>query len=107
MPSNAKIAPTTTTMMPIVQTIAMCARNPIISRIRDIHLTGLFEVSDSPGPARSRALDARRVAPLARRRGLCVPITSSTSCHQAIFVDQAADLSLSSDAVLAEVDRLG
>ena len=38
---------------------------------------------------------------------LCVPITSSTSCHQAIFVDQATDLSLSSDAVLAEVDRLG
>ncbi len=23
--------------------------------------------------------------------GLCVPITSSTSCHQAIFVDQATD----------------
>jgi hypothetical protein len=41
------------------------------------------------------------------REELCVPITSSTSCHQAIFVDQAADLSLSSDAVLAEVDRLG
>ena len=39
--------------------------------------------------------------------GSCVPITSSTSCHQAIFVDQATDLSLSSDAVLAEVNRLG
>ena len=38
---------------------------------------------------------------------LCVPITSSTSCHQVIFVDQAADLSVFSDAVLAEVDRLG
>jgi len=33
MPSNAKIAPTTTTMVPIVQTIAMCARNPMISRM--------------------------------------------------------------------------
>jgi hypothetical protein len=38
---------------------------------------------------------------------LCVPITSSTSCHQAIFVDQAADPSLSSDAVQVEIDRLG
>jgi hypothetical protein len=37
---------------------------------------------------------------------LCVPITSSTSCHQAIFVDQAIDLSLSSDAVQVEIDRL-
>jgi hypothetical protein len=38
---------------------------------------------------------------------LCVPITSSTSCHQAIFVDQATDPSLSSDAVQVEIDRLG
>jgi hypothetical protein len=38
---------------------------------------------------------------------LCVPITSSTSCDQVIFVDQAADPSLSSDAVQVEVDRLG
>jgi len=40
-------------------------------------------------------------------RSLCVPITSSTSCDQAIFVDQATDLSLSSDAALVEIDRLG
>jgi hypothetical protein len=38
---------------------------------------------------------------------LCVPITSSTSCHQAIFVDHATDQSLSSDAVQVETDRLG
>jgi hypothetical protein len=38
---------------------------------------------------------------------LCVPITSPTSCQQAIFVDQATDLSPSSDAVQVEVDRLG
>ena len=36
-----------------------------------------------------------------------VPITSSTSCDQAIFVDHATDLSLFSDAVQVEVDRLG
>jgi hypothetical protein len=38
---------------------------------------------------------------------LCVPKTSSTSCDQAVFVDQATDASLSSDAVLVEIDRLG
>jgi hypothetical protein len=38
---------------------------------------------------------------------LCVPKTSSVSCDQAIFVEQATDASLFSDAVLAEVDWLG
>jgi len=38
---------------------------------------------------------------------LWVPITSSTSCDQPIFVDHATDLSLLSDAVQVEVDRLG
>jgi hypothetical protein len=38
---------------------------------------------------------------------LCVPITSSTSCDQAVFVDQATNTSLFSDAVQAEIDRLG
>ena len=42
-------------------------------------------------------------------RVLClwVPITSSTSCDRAIFVDRAADGSVSPDAVLVEIDRLG
>jgi hypothetical protein len=34
---------------------------------------------------------------------LCVPITSSASCDQPIFVDHAIDVSLSSDAVQVEV----
>jgi hypothetical protein len=38
---------------------------------------------------------------------LCVPKTSSTSCDQAIFVDQPTDTSLPSDPVLTEIDRLG
>jgi hypothetical protein len=38
---------------------------------------------------------------------LWVPKTSSTSCDQAIFVDQATDASVSSDAVLLKVDRFG
>jgi hypothetical protein len=38
---------------------------------------------------------------------LCVPKTSSMSCDQAIFVDQAASASLSSDAMLVEIDWVG
>jgi hypothetical protein len=38
---------------------------------------------------------------------LCVPKTSSESCDQAIFIDQGTGVSLFSDAVLAEIDRLG
>ena len=45
---------------------------------------------------------------IALARGvLCVPKTSSRSCDQAIFVDQAADASVSSDAVLLKIDRVG
>src|SRR5262245_25289370 len=40
-----------------------------INRLKGIHLTGLFQVSGSPGPGRPWAFDARRIAPLARRRG--------------------------------------
>jgi hypothetical protein len=47
----------------------LSSRRALISWLRDIHLIGLSEVSDSPGPGRSGALDARRVAPLARWRG--------------------------------------
>ena len=38
---------------------------------------------------------------------LCVPRTSSTSCDQVIFVDQATDASLPSDAVLPKIDGFG
>ena len=38
---------------------------------------------------------------------LCVPKTSSTSCDQAIFVDQATGVSLPSDAVPVVIDRFG
>jgi hypothetical protein len=45
---------------------------------------------------------------LGRVREVCGPKTSSTSCDQAIFVDQATDASLLPDpATLAEVDWLG
>ena len=36
-----------------------------------------------------------------------VPKTSSTSRDQAIFVDQATDASVSSDAVVLEIGRFG
>src|SRR5947199_9483655 len=40
-----------------------------INRLRGIHLTGLAQVSGSPGPGRPWAFDPRRMAPLARWRG--------------------------------------
>jgi hypothetical protein len=36
-----------------------------------------------------------------------VPKTSSTSSDQAVFVDQATDASVPSDAALLKVDRFG
>jgi len=38
---------------------------------------------------------------------LCVPRTLSTSCDQPVFVDHAADASVSPDVVLLKVDRFG
>ena len=38
---------------------------------------------------------------------VCVPKTSSTSCDQAVFVDQATGVSLPSDAVPVEISRFG
>ena len=38
---------------------------------------------------------------------LCVPESSSTSCDQAVLVDQATDASLRSDAVVLKVGRFG
>jgi predicted nucleic acid-binding protein len=38
---------------------------------------------------------------------LCVPKTSSTSCDQAVFVDQATDASLFPDAILLKIDKFG
>ena len=57
-------------------------------------------------------LDKRIDARLSQRgqaglSALCVPKTSSTSCDQVIFVDQATSASLFSNTVLAEVDWLG
>src|ERR1019366_911716 len=63
-------------------------------------------VSSEPGRVREvarRDKDARFTALLRR----LVPKTSSRSCDQAIFVDQAADASVSSDAVLLKIDRVG
>jgi hypothetical protein len=50
---------------------------------------------------------AAEPCPLAGVPIVCVPKTSSTSCDQAIFVDQATDACPFTDAVLAEIDRLG
>ena len=42
-----------------------------------------------------------------RRDHLCVPKTSSRSCDQAVFADQATGVSLPSDAVPVVIDRFG
>jgi mannose-6-phosphate isomerase-like protein (cupin superfamily) len=58
----------------------------------------------------SEVFDAARGSFVFLPRGrphLCVPKTSSTSCDQAVFVDQATDASLSSDTAPAEIDWLG
>jgi hypothetical protein len=62
------------------------------------------------GPAReiqARAEALEFTAPPERAEILCVPKTSSPSCDQAVFVDQATDAGLPSDAVPAEIDRFG
>jgi len=63
---------------------------------------------DQPGTARAAAKITEAVRgqldPLAV---LCVPKTSSMSCDQAVFVDQATGVSLPSDAVPVEIDRFG
>jgi len=41
------------------------------------------------------------------RASVCVLTISSTSCDQAIFVDQTTDASVFSDAVQVEIGRLG
>jgi hypothetical protein len=46
-------------------------------------------------------------SPTPRPGTLWVPKTSSMSCEQAIFVDQASGASVFSDAVLLKIDRLG
>jgi hypothetical protein len=73
----------------------------------------VIQVGDAIGqPAQRRGLVQGSVRPggvaeVLVFTQLWVPITSSTSCDQAIFVDHATDVSLSSDAVPVEVDGVG
>ena len=70
-----------------------------------------------PGPLRMSRLVAPEALLRWRRRlfggggptphEVCGPKTSSTSCDQAVFVNQPTDARLSSDAALTEIDRLG
>jgi hypothetical protein len=71
-------------------------------------LANLLPGEDADGSERRR----RRLPNLTAKvtatvQTVWVPITSSTSCDQPIFVDHATDASLFSDAVQVEVDRLG
>ena len=58
-------------------------------------------------PSDARRLSSLVKSPLSDTEPLYVPKTSSRSCDQAVFVDQAAAMSLFPDAVVVEIDRLG
>jgi hypothetical protein len=66
--------------------------------------TGTQPAQHTGGPPRQWTGFQRRGSEIS---GLCVPMTSSTSCDQVIFVDHAIDVSVFSDTVLVEVDRFG
>src|SRR5690348_10887617 len=66
--------------------------------------TMLASVHRRPSPS---VACANTIRVTASERCLCVPITSSTSCDQPIFVDHATYVSVFSNAVQVEIDWLG
>ena len=62
--------------------------------------------SEAEGAEQPGQINALTIVPV-EVMDLCVPKTSSRSCDQAIFVNQATEASLFSDAVLVEIDRVG
>jgi NAD(P)-dependent dehydrogenase (short-subunit alcohol dehydrogenase family) len=81
--------------------VAGVARDP--GRLEELRaqLGGTFT------PVAADAADPVVAGQLLDKYCLWVPKTCSTSCDQVIFVDQATDLSVFSDAVQVEIDRLG
>ena len=75
------------------------------AHVRQRHFLGPIVLDQQP--VEPGGVDPRLVIDGQQRLTMCVPKTSSTSCGQAVFVDQATDAGLSSDAVLVEVDRFG
>ena len=71
---------------------------------RRVHLPG---ITAHPTGQRATQLARNLAGELEGAGHRCVPITSSTSCDQAIFVDHATDVGVFSDAVVVEVDWLG
>jgi hypothetical protein len=76
-----------------------------------------LDTTPSPPIWRCRARSSRGLATCHSRSagasgvpagcGLWLPKTCSRSCDQVIFVDQATDLGVFSDAVQVEIDRFG
>ena len=89
----------------LLDTAALLASQPVpagtrvgvVSNTRGAGVLAADACGDAGLQVASLAADTQQV---------CVPITSSMSCDQAIFVDQATDVSLVSDAVQVEIDRL-
>ena len=80
-----------------------------VRRGRITSITGFDDRDEAAACAGLAAAPARQpqTTRWAAPRHLCMPKTASTSCDQAIFVDQATGACLCSDAVLAGVDWLG
>ena len=68
---------------------------------------GLPRISTRSRRLRRRVPTRRSQIAFIRGARPVVPKTSSRSCDQAIFVDQASDASVSSSAVLLKIDRFG
>ena len=70
---------------------------------------GMAVVPDNGEPLSPQAADlVRRIAHVfLDEPAVCVPRTSSTSCDQAVFVDHAADASVSPDVVSLNIDWFG
>jgi hypothetical protein len=62
-------------------------------------------VAAIPSPSSQRARQG--TGSRCRAAYMCVPKISSTSCDQAVLVDQASGVSLPPDAVPVEINRFG
>jgi hypothetical protein len=87
--------------------------SPVFGNTEDVHVPGrYFDDEQHVQAAEEDRAGVEEIAGqqpvrLSAEERLCVPKTSSTSCDQAIFVDQATDASLFSDAIVIEIDWFG
>src|SRR3979411_1667181 len=83
------------------------SRRPALVLPAPKEITAANKTHRPPPHLTSRVTPAKMNGSVASCYRVCVPKTSSKSCDQAIFVDQATGASLSSDAVPLKIDRFG